>query len=212
MNTGEWLAIGLSAFFLLWFVGGAAVNRQRGHRLGERLTAGLSQLGKVETVRREKLMQSSAHLRVTGLTPPFTRLEAIYSLEPRENFPLWLYGRINRRRDAFFLRADLTPAPPLNVEAGRKDDSAYARHLASQLKKACEIEDLPGRVQLAWSGKKDDQFLKQVSAFVQKYAASVVRLSLQRSAPHLTLKVELAPLESYDPGDLMRDLRAALTG
>ena len=76
MNTGEWLAIGLSAFFLLWFVGGAAVNRQRGHRLGERLTAGLSQLGKVETVRREKLMQSSAHLRVTGLTPPFTRLEA----------------------------------------------------------------------------------------------------------------------------------------
>ncbi len=211
MNPGEWLAIGLSAFFLIWFIVGAAINRQRGRRISTWLLNGLGQLGKVEVVKREKLMQAAAHFRVSSPTPPYTHLEAIYTLEPRENFPLWVYGLFSGRKDAFYLRADLSPAPPMDVEAGRKNDPAYLRHRAAQLQDPFSVMDLPGRLEIAWSGKKDDACLGRLSGFLQKYDQAVTRLSLQRRAPHLTLKFELAPLEASDPGELIRDLRAALT-
>jgi len=210
MNSGQWFAIGLSVFILLWFLVGAMINRRRGHLTYDWLVKGLSLFGKVEPLRREKLLQAAAHLRVEKLNEPFRRMEVIYTLEPRENFPLWLYGRLSGRRDVFFLRADLKSAPVLDVEAGRKNDRAFAIFLAGQLKEPYASQTLPGRLEIAWRGKKDKEYLKQLSAFLEKYEAAILRFSLHRAAPHLTLKVELPPLQSGEAAEFLQDLQQVL--
>jgi len=210
MNSGQWFAIGLSVFILLWFLVGAMINRRRGHLTYDWLVKGLSLFGKVEPLRREKLLQAAAHLRVEKLNEPFRRMEVIYTLEPRENFPLWLYGRLSGRRDVFFLRADLKSAPVQDVEAGRKNDRAFATFLAGQLKEPYASQTLPGRLEIAWRGKKDKEYLKQLSAFLEKYEAAILRFSLHRAAPHLTLKVELPPLQSGEAAEFLQDLQQVL--
>jgi len=186
------------------------INRRRGHLTYDWLVKGLSLFGKVEPLRRDKLLQAAAHLRVDNLTEPFRRMEVIYTLEPRENFPLWLYGRLSGRRDVFFLRADLKSAPVLDVEAGRKNDRAFAIFLAGQLKEPYASQTLPGRLEIAWRGKKDKEYLKQLSAFLEKYEAAILRFSLHRAAPHLTLKVELPPLQSGEAAEFLQDLQQVL--
>jgi len=210
MNSGQWFAIGLSVFILLWFLVGAMINRRRGHLTYDWLVKGLSLFGKVEPLRRDKLLQAAAHLRVDNLTEPFRRMEVIYTLEPRENFPLWLYGRLSGRRDVFFLRADLKSAPVQDVEAGRKNDRAFATFLAGQLKEPYASQTLPGRLEVAWRGKKDKEYLKRLSAFLEKYEAAILRFSLHRAAPHLTLKAELPLLQSGEATEFLQDLQEAL--
>lgn len=210
MNSGQWFAIGLSVFILLWFLGGALFNRRRGYQVYNWLVKGLSLFGKVEPLRRDKLLQAAAHLHMDQLTEPFRRMEVIYTLEPRENFPLWLYGRLMGRRDVFFLRADLKSAPVQDVEAGRKNDRAFATFLAGQLREPYASQTLPGRLEIAWRGKQDKEYLKQLSAFLEKYEAAILRFSLHRTAPHLTLKVGLPPLQSSEAVEFLQDLQEAL--
>jgi hypothetical protein len=210
MNSGQWSAIGLSALILLWFLVGASINRRRGRMVYDWLVKGLSLFGKIEPLRRDKLLQAAAHLRVNQLVEPFRRMEVIYTLEPRENLPLWVYGRLSRRRDTFFLRADLKSTPVQDVEAGRKNDRAFATFLTSQLKEPYASQTLPGRLEVAWRGKKDKECLKQLSAFLEKYDAAILRFSLHRAAPHLTLKAELSPLQSGEAAKFLQDLQEVL--
>jgi hypothetical protein len=210
MTSGQWVAIGLSVLILLWFLVGAMINQRRGHLTYDWLVKGLSLFGKVEPLRRDKLLQAAAHLRVDQLSEPFRRMEVIYTLEPRENFPLWVFGRLRGRRDAFFLRADLKPAPVQDVEAGRKNDRAFATFLAGQLKEPYASQTLPGQLEIAWRGKKDKEYLKQISAFLEKYDAAIVRFSLHRAAPHLTLKAELPPLQSGEAAEFLQNLQEVL--
>jgi len=210
MNSGQWFAIGLSIFILLWFLVGAMSNRRRGHMVYDWLVKGLSLFGKVEPLRRDKLLQAAAHLRVDNLTEPFRKMEVIYTLEPRENFPLWVYGRLSGRRDVFFLRADLKSAPVLDVEAGRKNDRAFSTFLAGQLKEPYASQTLPGRLEIAWRGKKDKEYIQQLSDFLEKYEAAVLRFSLHRAAPHLTMKVELPSLQSGEAVEFLQDLQQVL--
>jgi len=210
MNSGQWFAFGLSVLILLWFLVGAMINRRRGHKVYGWLTKGLSLFGKVEPLRRDNLLQATAHLRVDNLTEPFSRMEIIYALEPRENFPLWLYSRLTGRRDVLLLRADLKSAPGQDIEAGRKKDRAFATSLASQLKEPYASQTLSGQLEIAWRGKKDKEYLKRISAFLEKYETAIVRFSLHRAAPHLTLKAELPPLQSSEAAEFLQNLQEVL--
>ena len=99
--------IGLCVFLALWYGGGYLYNRRRGQRLFRWLEAGLDVLGGEREAGWIGSSATGARINVTRAAPPFRRLEITLLLENREMLPLWLVGRLRRKRDRLIIRATL---------------------------------------------------------------------------------------------------------
>ena len=122
MNTGQWIAISLSALFGAWYAVGAIINRRRGVAIYRWLRTGLEQVGKISEAKWIGSSGSGARLVVDKGKKPFRRVEVVFLLESREIMPIWLFNRLRKKQDEMILKATLTQVPDQEVESGPSGD------------------------------------------------------------------------------------------
>ena len=210
MEIGQWLVIGLCIFLFAWFLGGWWYSRRRGHAVLAWLRHGLEAIGKPGETRWLSPLHASAQLIVNEAHSPFRKLGAVFVLEPRENLIVWAFRHLLGRRDELYLRADLRIPPAQEVEAGRKNSLDAAGALKAV--KDNPYTPLPGTdvFSLTRRGKTDDQAIEQLTIFLTSYANAILRLSLQRTSPHLILRARLAPVMAEPLAEFLAALQAAL--
>ena len=210
MDTGQWLVIGLCAFLLLWYLIGWLFNRRRGHAVLVWLKTGLGTLGKPGDTRWLSPLHSSAQVIVAEAHSPFRKVGGVFVLEPRENLPVWAFRHALGRRDELYLRADLRSTPAQEIEVARKGRSEIAALVKPGKDDPYLL--LPGTdvFNLARRGKIDDQVVERVKVFLTTYEDAVLRLSIQRSSPHLIVRARLSPLQTGSCEQFIAALQAAL--
>jgi hypothetical protein len=97
-----------------WFAVGTQINVRKGHRLLAWLQSGLPLIGERTTLRW--LGSSAVELRIASAHAPFRRAEVVVVLEPRDVPPVWLWSRLQRRRDLIIFRGELQQRPRLRLE------------------------------------------------------------------------------------------------
>lgn len=126
MSPGLSIFVALVVIFVGWFALGTHINVRKGHRLLDWLQTGLPLIGEKTTLRW--LGSSVVHLKIENARKPFRRAEVLFVLEPRDVPPLWLFSRLEGRRDLLIVRAELRDPPKLQVEVlDRKAWSTVAR-------------------------------------------------------------------------------------
>ncbi len=169
MSPGLSIFVALVVVFVGWFALGTHINVRKGHRFLEWMQTGLPLIGEKTTLRW--LGSSVVHLKIENAREPFRRAEVLCVLEPRDVPPVWLFSRLEGRRDLLIIRTELREPPKWQVEVlDRKAWSLVAR----------EVKQLNWHLQAA----SDDQPF-QIYSPQQAYDAS--RLIAEASACGLSL-------------------------
>ncbi len=192
--VGEWIAIGLSAGLLAWFVGGFFRNRQRSEEVLRWLRDGMARFGSADVLERAGRPANAFRLAVEPAAAPFRRAEAIYLLEPRENLPLWIYGHLQGGRDELILRFTLRSAPEGEIEAGPEKDAEFRQRVTAEPKKPFRLSPGAHGFEVAQRGRLDPGTSDRLRVFLEEYGAALKRLSIHRQEPHLLLRARLPEL------------------
>ena len=208
MNWGQWFMIGLSIVLFVWFIVGVIVNRRRGGTVYDWLVKGLP--SPPDRVQWNGVLRSAAYLHWERPLEPFLKLAVLLTLTPRENLPLWLFRRLQGRRDELYLRADLRAVPTQEVEVGLRGDRSFETYLARQLKEPYATLPATGKLEIARRGKQDTAGLERLKVFLSGHERAVLRLSLRRKSPHLFLQLRLPPLQAESANQFFDALRALL--
>jgi len=210
MDLGQWLVIGLCAFLIVWYVLGWLYNRHRGQPVLAWMQAGLDTIGKPGDLRWLSPLHSSAQVIVADAHSPFRKLGSVFVLEPRENFPVWIFRHALGRRDELYIRADLRSMPNPEIEVKRKGGPAGAA--LRKAGKGDPFTSLPGTetFDISRRGKTDDQAFERLMPFLTRYENALLDLSLQRFSPHLILRLRLVPLMAEPYAEFLAALGTAL--
>lgn len=128
MSPGLSIFVALVVIFVGWFALGTHINVRKGHRFLDWLQTGLPLIGEKTTLRW--LGSSVVHLKIENAREPFRRAEVLFVLEPRDVPPVWLFSRLEGRRDLLIVRTELREQPKLQVEVlDRKAWSTVAREV-----------------------------------------------------------------------------------
>ena len=210
MDLGQWIVIGLSALFGVWFGVGTFLNRRRGIETYRWLQGGLKSLGKISEAAWIGSAGSGARLVVGNADSPFRRIEVIFLLESREILPLWLFNRFRNKKDEMILKASLRNPPLQEVELFRESDRQAASGLGKPENQTVEFTQTRQGFRLARRGREDAQILEQLNAFIEEYPDAVRSMSIQRKSPQLMVRVDLPPLRQSTGEAFFESLRQAL--
>jgi hypothetical protein len=213
VDTGQWIAIGLSVLFGVWYVVGAIINRRRGVATFHWLRAGLERLGKISEAKWIGSSGSGARLVISSAQKPFRRIEVIFLLESREIMPIWLFNRLRNKQDEMILKANLKQVPFQEIESAPSGNRKLKGLLSDPGNKLnpFNVAPAPEGFDIIRRGKQDDERLTALSKFLQKYRASVFQLSLRRQSPHLILRAKIPSLRENPAEALFTDLSALLS-
>lgn len=196
MDTGQWVAVGLSLAIGAWFIAGYWLNRQRAEAIFLWLREGLAQFGEISETERAGRPSNAFRLAVGRPVSPFQRVEAVYLLESRENMPLWIYGRLRGQRDELVLRVTLRTDPNYELETASSDNQEFRKLVAGEQKKPYQLIPASHGFEIAHRGKVDPETIGRLRGFVENYGVLMTQLSFRRKAPHLYLRVRLPGLLS----------------
>jgi len=208
MDTGQWIAIILSAVLGVWFVIGSMINRRRGVDTYKWLKQGLETLGKVTEGRWIGSSGSGARLIVGEAKKPFKRIEVVFLLDSREIMPLWLFNLVRGKQDEMILKANLRSRPTQEIEAVRQRGWNFPRTGAA----SNDLGMSPAGFRLNRRGPSSEGELARVRAFLEQYQESVRSLSLQKKEPHLILRINLPGLRSETADIFFKELQNWLGG
>lgn len=194
MDLGQWLVIGLCAILFVWYIGGAIINYRRADAVLKWLKNGLDELGSLSGMGWLTALHSAGRLAVREARPPFRLVELLFTLEARENLPVWAFRHALGRRDELIVRADLRSAPDAELEATRRIHPSKSGE----------------RFEITCSGKKSEMRLGRLKEFLDKYPNAVVKASLKRKAPHLLITFRLDDLRSGEARALFAAMRTWL--
>lgn len=210
MDTGQQIVIILSIFLAAWYFVFAVINRRRGLGLYAWMRSGLKQLGEISQASWIGSSGSGARLVLENPEKPFQRIEAIYLLESREILPLWIFNRLRGKRDQLILKASLRGAPSAEIEAGRSGDREFEDLLTKDLKNPYSRASAAGGVEVAWRGAHAARLQQGLQEFLARHPGQVMRLSLQKSKPHLILQSQLPDVRSQPAEEYFKELRDVL--
>lgn len=190
---------------------GVWLNRQRSKAIGAWIQAGLGKLGGRVAWRWLRGMNSGAEVIVNEARPPFRQIQLSYFLLTREFAPLWGWELLQGKRDRLALRCELRAAPPQELHV-----LPWRGHLRNQLDKAAgdvpwQWIEMPAGLGLATRFAADKALVGRMTAFLERYGASVERLSLSRRNPQLILFFKLAGIEKRPVTELWAALGKLLS-
>jgi hypothetical protein len=213
VDTGQWIAISLSALLGAWYFVGAIINRRRGVATYHWLRAGLEQVGKISEAKWIGSSGSGARLVVEKANKPFRRIEIVFLLESREIMPIWLFNRIRNKKDELIMQATLKQVPDQEVESALSGDRKLKGLLSDPGNKLnpFNVVSAPEGFDIIRRGGQDEERLGSLREFLKKYDDSVFQVSLRRQVPHLILRVYLPSLRNMPAEDFLADLSSLLS-
>ena len=213
MDTGQWIAIGLSVLLGVWYVVGAIINRRRGVVTYHWLKAGLEQLGKISEAKWIGSSGSGARLLLEKTAKPFRRIEIVFLLESREIMPIWLFNRLRKKQDEMILKANLRQTPTQEAESAPSGDRKLKELLSAPSNKLnpFRVSPAPEGFEIICRGMQDEEYLAALRRFLLKYSDSVFQFSLRRQMPHLILRVYLPPLLRIPAEDFIADMSSLVS-
>lgn len=181
---------------------GIWLNRHRSKAIGTWLQAGLGKLGGRVAWRWIRSMNSGAEVTVTEARPPFRQLQISYFLLTREFTPLWGLELLQGKRDLLAWHCELWQPPTQELHV-----VPWQGRLRSQLDKAAgdvpwHWVEMPAGLGLATRFAADKALAQRVTAFLERYGASVERLSLSRRNPQLVAFFKLTGIEKRPVAEL----------
>lgn len=199
MNTGQQIVIVVSLALAVWYLFFLFVNRKRGIAFYRWLREGVETLGPLADAGWVGSASSGGRMAVVKALPPFQRVEMVFLLQSREILPLWLFNLGRGKRDELILKAWLRRPPLREVEAALKGSPPVGYRA---------VEDA-GRLKVVVKGDAPGKALR---AFLERYEAHIVSFSLQRSKPHLIIRLRLeSGLDAVASAEFFRDLRRAFS-
>ena len=203
------LLVGLVMAVVLLYGFGTMLHRQRSQAVMRWLLKGVRTAGEPGGLRWRGRMQSAAKIEITRLRTPYRTMELIFVLEKRHNPLSWVYGHFKGQRDELFIRADLRTAPDPQIEAGPKDCASVQKYLTQEDSGYREFDGGPD-FDLAWKGASNLGRVARLQKLLEKYPNCNLRISLQKSEPHLALRIYLGRLLRLSPEQFFKDLGEAL--
>jgi hypothetical protein len=199
--------IGLVVLVLGWFGVGSAVNVRRGNAALKWLQGGLKLLGEKATVRW--IGTTAVQLGLTNARAPFEEAVVVIFLEPRDLPWLWALSRFRGRRDTLILRGKLAKPPVEDVELLDRGSWSGRDALRGMKDERWSVREPAAPLSLATFYKYESALAKGDALFelARAAGATVRRLSVRRSEPHLTLHVDL-PAASADAAGFFQTVRA----
>jgi|GEM_PF-213890 len=191
---------------------GAWLNRRRSKALGTWLQAGLGSLGGRPTWRWIRSMTSGAEVTIADAARPFSKIQMAYFLLTREFSPLWGIERLRGKRDTLSVRAELRGQPSCEFEVvplrGRLRRT-LDRGAGDQ---PWQWREMPAGLGLATRGQTNGKDARAVAKFLERYGASVERLSLRVRQPNLILFVRLTGFEQAPLTEFLQAVRNVVGG
>lgn len=210
MSVGQIAVIALSIVLAGWFVGGTWYNRRRTRQVWRWLEPGLDAFG--GRVGQVWMSSSGSGLRVAvdNALAPLRRLEVIVRLESRENLWLWLFERLQGKKDQFTVRAWLRSRGRSEVEVVRIG-SAPDRFPQEAAEGGWQRTNLSPRWMIARRGsgrEKQDEALRRL---VTIYDHQLQCFSRRRTDPHLFVQMSLDGLLEDSSRQLLSCIKDTLT-
>lgn len=207
LNLGQWVVIVISAVLILAYIRGFYYNRQRAGQILVWLEDGLKSFGPVSSGEKLPGMATGGRLEVKRAAPPVKRVEAVYTLAPRENPLFWLFYLFQGRQDELILWVTYQSKPEQELEAARPGD----RQLESRLKDVDKIQFTvstgPHDLVIASQEKKDGMLPGNILSFLERYGRQVYRLALRGNKPHLFLRANLRIMDSVSAREFFAEVR-----
>ncbi len=187
------VVIAFCALLVIWYVIGWQVNRRRGRRLLEWTIQGLRAFDGQITVSR--LGTSGFYVNVKKARAPFKRIEATILLEPREILLLWLFNLLRGRADYLVFKSTLRASPRGEVEIVKQRGHLSRRVFKDLDERAWTRQETTGDLVIACRGKQGQHQADAISHRVEDLSPRLLRLSLNKQAPHLLVNLSLAGLD-----------------
>ncbi len=206
LNLGQWVVIGLSVAMGCWFLAGIAINRRVGRAACAIIASGLEGYtcgapGWLDLATAGMAIKPSSK----GL--PVERMEAVISLERRENLPLWLFQLAAGKRDTLALRVIMARKPGFEAHLLNAREYASINALTHEREPALQRRDAVGGFPLFVGGEPPEPVLRVFGDLAARFKDSIVRLSLRPETPNLLLHMRF-PVQKETVAALVRSVEA----
>jgi hypothetical protein len=208
-GAGIYLVVALAGIFLVWYFVGAYLTRRRLGVAARWVYRGLS-LYRDPTPERTRasikwLATNAFNIVLEEPRPPLRGVVVTVLLQSRDMMTVWLIDRLTGRRDLVLLRFDLERQPIWGAEIFRRR-SLLAGDANRQAREAgwnAELTDDP-KLAAAHGGGKAGDLCRELLAALGEERQRLVRLSVRRQSPHLTLALDLPDPATSDPLEVTR--------
>ena len=126
---------------------------------------------------------------------PFKKMEATILLQPREILLLWIFNRLRGRADHLVLKGTLRASPRGEVEVIKKRGRLAGRVLKGLDEGVWVRQETAGGLVMACRGEKGHHQADAISHLVEDLSPRLLRLSLNKKAPHLLVNLSLAGID-----------------
>jgi len=192
----QYILVAAVIIIMGWFAIGVIYNLRRGDAILKWMQNGLPSIGQKTTFRW--LGTSVAELVITHAKKPFRRLETLLVLRPRDIFWMTILAYFQGREDIVIFRAQLTTAPPADLElvdprswSGRATLKQFSdRNWESRAYRNLQLMAPKGVLDLA------AQTVDRLTAPMQKLSDRYIRFSLRRDASQSNFEVHV-PFPAY---------------
>ena len=192
--------IALGAALLLWYLGGNELMRRRAQRLALWSKRGVDPLGGRQSI--QWLTQQAFRLQVDEPRAPL-RAATITGLVESWDVPMiWLWNRLHGRRDMVVLQLTLREQPVWGFELYRPGSilAGDAAHLARQ--EGWAEERLGDDLVLAVGGEGPRRLASRLVEVLEADRERLVRLAVRRQGALLTLALNVADPDAFEPARL----------
>jgi hypothetical protein len=193
-----------------WFALGVVYNLRRGDALLKWMQNGLPDIGQRTTFRW--LGTSVAELVIAKAKKPFRRLETLLVLKPRDIFWMTILAYFQGRDDIVVFRAQLSAAPPLDLELVDPKTWSGRSALKQVAERKWERKIYRDMQLLAPKGLLDlaSAALDKLAVPMQRLSPRYARFSLRRdsSGTNLELHVPFPDHRAEDADQYFESLRA----
>ncbi len=207
----ENLAFPFLLLIALVVVGGFALgtgwNVRKGDVILKWLREGLPLIGERTTLRW--LGSSVVELKMAKAKDPYRNVETLVVFEPRDVIFLWVWSRLQGRRDLLIFRGTLNAAPAFELEVF--DPHGWTTHHTERdvQKKnwtRADLSDTPS-LHAYYSGSAGVDAAKSLTAVATRAGGKLVRLSIHRNLPNVEAHWLLPDLGTYSARNIFESLR-----
>lgn len=201
------LAMAAALVVVGWFALGTQSNVRAGDRVLKWLRDGLPIVGEKTTM--HWMGSSVLQLKIAKATAPFRNAEMLFVFEPRDIIFLWLWSRLQGRRDLMIFRGTSNAAPSFELEVF--DPQGWTTHNTERdvQKKnwtRVALTDQPS-LQAYYSGAGGAEAAQTFTALATRAGGRLVRLSIHRNLPNVEAHWLLPDRQTVSARDLFSSLR-----